>query len=395
MSIPKLLLPKSPEPWFAAWGLPHFSAQAVLTQDPSLRHRAFAIIEQKAQSHKTPILSLSKAALAQGLEAGMPAFLALRRQPSLLLFSRDLGIEANLRETLSTLLLSFTPVFFLQSNGSALLDMTGTPSTRQATPDLWAQRLLSQAMALGLETIYLGIAASQVVAKVLVRLVTPNGFQICPPGMEHALLSPLSPQLLPGLSPHARNLLRKYGLNQIERIRKLERKELDLRFGQEAEKLYCLVRGLDLESIVPRPLSLHAETVLIEDLNDEEKLRGQIRLTADQLGYTLREQNRLAASITLLLNYSDGHKVRKSLKLQPPTSAFLKLATAAEKLWYEIHQRRVALRRIRLDVTMPTLDTGQTDLFDSLFVHKQEALAQALDKIRRKRGFTDVRNALG
>jgi DNA polymerase-4 len=381
---------KSLDPLFAAVEIPHFLAQTLSVWNPELRGRSFAVIEQNAESHKTPLLAVSETAAKFGLTPGIPIFIAKRRWPDVQILMRDLPGEATLRKTMSTHLLGYTPLFTIRESGGAVLDMTGTPVTRKATPEIWAYHLQKTLRDLGLEAVSIGIASSQIVAQVLARLNKPHGIQVCPMGNETSLLDPLLPELLPGLSSHTRELLRKYGLASISNIRRLDKEEILLRFGSEGEKLYSLVRGWDFETISSGGKAIVAESLLSQDLNDQETLRSQVRLTADKLGHALRLKDCKAARVTLVLTYSDKRSVRRTTPLHPPTSAFPRLAEKATHLFEEIYQRRVALRRIQLQVTLPRTDTGQLDLFDEVWVRKQHALEAAIDRIRCKRNFQAV-----
>ena len=381
---------KSPDPLFAAVEIPHFLAQTLSVWNPILRGKPFAVIEQNAESHKTPLLAVSETARKFGVIPGVPVFITKRRWPHVQILMRDLPGEMRLRKTMHTHLLGYTPVFTIRDSGGALLDMTGTPATRKATPEVWAGHLQKTLRDLGLEAVSVGVASSQIVARALARLNEPHGIQVCPMGDETFLLDPLSPNLLPGLSSHGRELLRKYGLVSISSIRRLDKEEITLRFGSEGEKLYSLVRGWDFEATSSGGKSIMAESLLSQDLNDQEALRNQVRLTADKLGYELRLKDCKAAKVTLVLTYSDKRSARRTIALNPPTSAFPELAEKAMHLFEEIYQRRVALRRIQLQVTVPRVDTGQLDLFDEVWIRKQRALEAAIDRIRRKRTFQAV-----
>ena len=383
---------KSLEPLFAAVDVPHFMAQTLSAINPVLKGKPFAVIDQKAESHKTPILAISRAAREMGLMPGTPVFIAQRRWKQLQFLPRDLKGETQVRKAMEAIYLNHTPTFSLRGRGGAVLDMTGTPDTRVMKPIQWGLSLQRKLLAIGLEAVSIGIASSQSVARVLARRIQPDGIQVCPIGEETALLDPLPPNLLPDISPYCRDLLKKYGLASIGSVRRLEREELILRFGNEGEKLFTLARGMDLEAVTSKGRILSAETVLSEDLNDHEALRNKVRFTADKLGYELRNAGFKAGKVTLVLTYSDKRNVRKTAQLDPPTGAFLELAEKSDALFQDLYQRRVALRRIQLQVAVPLTETGQTNLFDTDANRKQDSLAMALDKIRTKRSFNAVVN---
>ena len=384
--------PKSPEPTFAAVDVPHFQAQSLAAGNPVLRGKPFAVIDQNSESHKTLILSLSRAARQMGMTSGTPVFVARRRWPRVQLVMRDTSSETRLNTAMHGLFQTYTPDISAHGNGGIILDMTGTPATRKFSPETWGKALQKKLLEIGLEAVSIGIASSQTVARVLARRIQPDGVVACDTGSETDFLDPLSPELLPGLSPHCRELLRKYGLASIGGVRKLEKEELMLRFGNEGEKLYTLARGLDFETVESKGGAVIVETVLSQDLNDQEALRNQVRLTADKLGHTLRRDKLKAGKVTMVLTYSDKRSVRRTESLKPPTAAFIPLTDKALFLFGELYQRRVALKRIQLKISTPVTDTGQIELFDTDSIRKQDSLAMALDKIRMKRSFNAVLN---
>jgi DNA polymerase-4 len=369
-----------------------------------LRGTVFVVVDQSVESHKTPVLDVSAAAEALGVHPGLPVFLLRRRSwggAHVTVVPRDIAAEAALRERMRALWTRCTPEFTVRDNGGAMLDMAGTPAARKHVPEKWAERLQSALLRLGLESVAVGVAASQVVARVLSRDLsrrsagskrsgTSGTVIVCPAGEEARAVDPLPPSLLPGLSPAARDRLRKYGLATIGAVRRLGKEELTLRFGTEGEKLYALARGMDLEPVASRRKPIAAETVLPHDVNDEEALRNQVRLTVDKLGHALRLAGAKTSRFTLVLAYSDGRSARRTVKVNPPTAAFLPLAERALPLFFVLYQRRVALRRIRLLVTAPAVETGQRELFEAAGAGKLEALEAAIDRIRNKRKFWDV-----
>jgi DNA polymerase-4 len=385
---PAFLSSAPPDPLFAAIRVPGFIAQAVAAARPDLRGRAFVVAEQDAQSSKTLVREASESARAEGITPGLPVFWVQRKWPRVLILPRDAAAEHELRSRLQILWDRLTPVFESDDHGAALLDLTGTPWSRKVLHDeaglaLLGKRLEQAACARGPESVSVGIAPSQVVAKVLART---GGVGVCVIGEE----TPLPPGFLPDLSPKARERLRKYGLERVAMVRALGKEELTLRFGPEGERLYTLARGLDLKPVAGRREPVGVETMLPRDLNDQEALRNQVRLTADKLAHALRREETRAARFSMVLTYSDRRETRRTVRLQPPTAAFPPLADKAVEAFFDMYQRRVALRRIRMVVTAPAHETRQGDLFEDHGKSARTALESAIDKIRRKRGFADV-----
>jgi len=387
-------LPSStpPDPLFAAVRIPGFIAQALAASRPEVRGHAFVVAEQHAESSKTVVRDASDAARAQGVHAGIPVFWVRRKWPRVLILPRDPGAEEALKARLRLLWETLTPVFETDAHGSAMLDLTGTPWSRKVIHDetglaMLGERLRAVALKHGPERVSLGIGPSQVVAKVLTRT---GGIGVCSRGSETRVLDPLDPGLLPDLSPKARERLAKYGLERIAMVRRLGKEELTLRFGAEGERLYTLARGLDFKPVAGRRDPVVVETMLPRDLNDQEELRNQVRLTADKLAHALRREGLRTARFTMVLTYADRRETRRTVRLPSLTAAFLPLAEKAAEAFFEMYQRRVALRRIRMQAVSPAVETRQRDLFETDGEESRNSLETAIDRIRRKRTFGAV-----
>jgi nucleotidyltransferase/DNA polymerase involved in DNA repair len=172
----------------------------------------------------------------------------------------------------------------------------------------------------------------------------------------------------------------------VEQIRGLGRQALETRFGAEGNKLYTLACGLDLEEVKAVRQAVFAETVLEEDINDDDALSRKVRLTADKLVFQLRKRGLQADKMTVAIRYTDGKAVRKTVSV-PRTDVFRILADRALETFQALYQRRVAIRSIALTVPAPKSDIGQQNLFDSMGDRRQKALGDALAKIRSRSGF--------
>ncbi len=387
-----------PPPLFLALEAPDFPAQAIAAWDDRLRGRAFAVVDQDPDSHKTFIIACSPAAREMNVRAGMPLAAARRRLPGLEAVLRNPAWEAALGDELRALCRTYTPEAEVRGS-RALLDMTGTPAARALQPKALARKLRRDALyASGLVELSAGAASTRLMAQVMARLAAARGeaAAACPAGEEADMLSPLPPACLPGLSPQCRERIRRYSLASVGQIRGLGRQALAIRFGGEGEKLYTLACGLDLEAVraerheVAAGTAVAAETVLDEDINDDDALARKVRLTVDKLVFQLRSQGLQADRLMLAIRYADGKAVRKTLPVRPRTDAFRILADKAQELFRALYQRRVALRAISLCAPSPKPDTGQVDLFASQVDRRQAALGDALAKIRGRSGFAAI-----
>ncbi len=382
-------MPILPLPLFLTLEAPDFAAQAIAAWDERYRGKPFVVVDQDPENHKTFVLSCSFEAARLGARAGMPFIAVRRRFRQVTSVFRNPAWEAALGEELRALCVRYTPEADVRG-GRAVLDMTGTPGARALQPRALAAKLRRDAIfSTGLRDASVGAASTRLMAKVMAHLAVEGGEAVdwCPPGAEAETLGPLPPSCLPGLSPQCRERIRRYALESVGQIRCLGRAAMAARFGGEGEKLYTLACGMDLEAIRIVDRGIQAETVLEEDINDDDELGRKVRLTADKLVFQLRRAGVQADKLVMAIRYADGKAARRTVAVRPRTDEFRILADKAQGIFQQLYQRRVALRSIALAVPAPKQDTGQTDLFASQGDRRQKALGDALAKIRNRSGF--------
>ncbi len=208
------------------------------------------------------------------------------------------------------------------------------------------------------------------------------------------MLASVETDRLPGLSMVCREKLGKYGIRQVGQIQGLERGALTKRFGsREGERLYSLVRGLDVAHSRPRNRELSGESVLDRDINDQFLLEQQARLATDRLCDWLRREGCVARRLTFQLRYTDNRTAQRSVVLPAATDDFRVLSEAAVGLFREAYQRRVAIKSMHVVASRPSRDSGQLDLFGGEKEHRRRSLGTAITDIRTRMGFDAVLSA--
>jgi DNA polymerase-4 len=383
----------APVPVFAVLVFDAFSAQVLAARRPDLRGRPFAVVRQTRNGHKAAIFSCSPEAAALGIRPGLPVPALERKFPRIPVVPRDERLEAQARGDLEALCETFTPDAAVRSDGTALLDLTGTPLMRECSLRDAGARLREAARAgLGFARAAAGLAGTPLAAQVLARLARPDGLRFCAPGAEREALAALPAGLLPGLSPAARERIAKYALTSIGQLLALGRETLLGHFGKEGERLYALAAGHDLSAVRRAPERIEAEIVLERDANDADALDRLARLAADRLAFRLRREGCAAGRFSLEIRYADHKSARRAFACPRAVREFDRLAAAVRETLRGLYTRRVALRSIRLAALRPGRDEGQLDLFRLPGEERQIALAGALDRIRIRHSFGAVLN---
>ena len=389
-----------PEPLFAAVAADQFAAQAVAAVRRELLGRAFVVVRQNQESHRASVFARSPAARDLGIAPGEPVFVLRRRLGRrALVVERDEEAEQRVLERLLAALAAWTPDYRLDELARGTLALSGTPAQRALDRGALDRAGLGERLArhlrrrTGLQEISAAVSRSRLLAGLLAERARPDGVEVCAPDREAELLANLELDELP-LPAGVRETARRYGLHQAAQVLALERPALHRRFGGAAgEQLYGLVRGIDGAPGRRGSRAVDAETTLERDVNDEFTLVQAVRLTADKLVDRLRRAGYVASRLTLRLRYTDNRTAQRSRVLPAASDDFAAVAAAAVSLFTGLHQRRAAIRSIRISAIRPGRDSGQLDLFEEEAERRQRRLGRAITEIRQRMGFGAVVSA--
>ncbi|MCY3735697.1 MAG: hypothetical protein OXG13_04810 [Gemmatimonadaceae bacterium] len=385
-----------PQPLWLSVEVGQFSAQALERARPGLRGSAFVVLRQSRDSHRAAVQAVSARARDLGVEPGTLLF-AMRRahRGRVAVVDRDESAEATAAETVTAVLERWTPSFRVRRGWarlSAILDLGGTPAARAGGWRAAGAELQGQlAGASGLGEIAVGVSTARLVARVLGREALPGGVVLCAPGDEDRVLARTELADLPGLGSVCRERAARYGIHTVGQVLPLDRRALRRRFGRRTgERLYGVVRGLEVEARPGAPGVVEAETVLREDANDDSLLRAAVALTVDRACHELRLRGLAAKALILRIAYTDDRRAQKTTRLPAATDEFPVLCAAAEELFRQIHVRRAAVRTIAAVPSRTSPASGQQDLFDGEAGRRRRCLGAAITDIRSRMGFGAV-----
>ncbi len=371
----------------------HFSAQALSAYDPTLRDHPFVVVQQSVDSHKCAVFACSSHAQALGIRRGQPVQQILKRHRNVEVVPRNDDIEQTAKEELAWIIESLTPEYDVNDFGRCQLNLTGTPIIHRESFDTIADRLRRNVTrTIGLADVAVGVASTRAIANMLAKLARPGNVRICEPGEETDVLASLNASLLPGLSPAVRDRIRQYGVKHVGQIQRLGKDALVVRLGGEGERLYSLAIGLDTgrNRRIEKRRTVEVEVTLDRDVNDERQLIQHVRYAADKVCHALHMENAQTQHLTFVLTYTGNRTTQKTARWPHPTIDLTTVTTSAIRLFRDLYQRRVAIKTIRLAVNRPRTDTGQFDLFESVWEKKQRDVSKAVTDVRMKLGFDAV-----
>lgn len=273
-------------------------------------------------------------------------------------------------------------------DGHVFIDTTGTSRLFGPSVDV-AWRIYRRIKKnLGFVPVW-SVSPNKLVAKVATRLVKPAGEYIVGDGEEAAFLAPLPVYLLPGIEKDDLFRFRELNLGFVHQVTGLTRDQLAVVFGRRNGFVYDAVRGVDHSPVLAagqKPPAIVADHAFDTDTNDVETVERAVYQLVGKTGTELRHQQRAARKLIVVLDYSDGVRRIRQMKVNPPSANDMPLFETARQVFYLAWTRRVRLRHIRMICPEPVFPPAQMDLFPDPVRQKQDKLISAMDRIRERFG---------
>lgn len=279
-----------------------------------------------------------------------------------------------------------------EADGHVFIDVTGTSRLLGPAADAARRMYRDIKKSVGFSPAW-SIASSKLVAKVATRLAKPAGEYIVRRGEEPAFLSPLPLFLLPGVERDDLEKFRELNVRFVYQAAGLGPDPLAVVFGKRAGFLFDLVRGIDASPVAPatrKPERICAEHAFGDDTNDRQTIEAALYRLVETTGAGLRKQGRAAGILAIFLDYSDGVRQIRRMKVNPPSSNDFFLFQTARALLDLARTRRVRVRHLRLACEKPVFPPAQKDLFADPARQKQDRLMEAIDRIRDRFGWNGI-----
>ena len=362
--------------------------------DRQLKKRSVIIAPEGAA--RATVYDMSEEAYQAGVRKGM----ALRRARRLCRDARILPPHtARYEQAMAALLrqaLPFSPLIEPgEDDGHLFVDVSGTSRLFGPPVDVaWRLRRESQKI-LGLDPIW-SLAANKLVAKVASRLVKPLGEYIVAPGDEASFLSPLPVWLIPGIERQDLARLREFNLTTVRQVTALKKAHLQTGFGRRADFLADALRGIDTTPVLPvgqQPPRVMLNHAFGTDTNKPAAVESALYRLVEQAGRWLRQQGRTTRRVHITVDYSDGRRCTRQIRVKPATANDLVLFPFVRRALNLAWHRRVRIRHLRLCCDRLVFPPAQMPLFEEerQTSARQENIIAAMDKIRDRFGAQAVR----
>lgn len=361
-----------------------FFASAEQGFHPQLRGRP--VIVGGKENQRGVVHTASYEARALGVRTGMPLFKAKALCPQAVFLKGNYEHYRAVSAVFQEVYLNFTPLVEFTSLDDAYLDMSGAmhlyPSAR------WiAQAIKEEVFRRTGVTLSVGIGSSKIIARIASDLQKPAGVVEVPAGQEKQFLGPLPVELLPGVGRMAKERLQDLRIFKVGQLATLPRLVLEQLFGKNGVKIWHYANGEDTRTVAPKilPKQISRETSFEEDTADMHIVRGTLQYLSERIAKKLRAENLLGRTVSVKIGYSDFKRHARSSSLEQPTADSKTLFNAVERIFEELHLRRIRIRHVGVAVTNIEWQNYQGNLFGA--TQTREALNSAVDEIRERFGF--------
>ena len=365
--------------------------QAEQIIDPSLKNRPVAILSSHGLNGT--IISLSPEAEEEGLLKGMKLSTIRKINHGVRLLPYNKSLYTKINQYIYKIVSSFTPVVEPHNMGEFFLDMNGMRYLKgdvQNNAFSILKSIKQKSNILG----QVGISQNKLVSQTITSVVLDKIHEV-KNGYEAQFLSNLNPTVLPILSEEKVNRIIQFLLiKKIENIQSmmLYKNEFKILFGIHSNQLEKESQGKDYCPVRPiqKKESILRQTILPEDTNNNDILKGLVKDLAEQIAFQLRKKWRIANKCKVEIHYSDGYLSKRIGKITNLDD--FSVFQDCYILFQQANKRRNRIRAILIQVSHFSMYNQQVTMFETRS-DKAIILSKVLESIRIKYGFNSIQTA--
>ena len=328
-----------------------------------------------------------------GCHSAMPMASAIRRCPQAVIVRPRMARYTEVSKQVFDVFEQFTPLVESLSIDEAFLDITGSLRLL-GPPEAIATKLKQEIHERTGLTASVGVASNKFLAKLASDRRKPDGVVVVSQDRISDFLEPLPISRMWGIGKATLPRLKRIAIRTFGDALRLSNMEWQKLFGQQGERFWQLIRGIDDRPVVSdrTAKSISHEVTFPIDIPDYDHLRAVLLDQTDHVAHRLRRYGLTARTVTLKIRSADFTTITRSATVQDPTDetdVLWQLASNLFATWERHHPPPVRL--IGVGVSQFS-DCGNRQL--GLFGdpnHDSKALDQAMDTIRDRFGDRAIR----
>ncbi len=343
-------------------------------------------------SDRGVVSSCSYEARRYGIHSAMPMRMAKQLCKDATFIRGDMEAYSKYSDIVTSIIAERAPLYEKASIDEHYLDLTGMDRFFGCMK--WSHELRQRIIEESGLPISFGLSVNKTISKIATGEAKPNGeLQINAPAVQ-PFLNPLSIRKIPGLGQKSYNLLRSMGVEKIETLKDIPPFMMQKVLGKNGITLWRKANGKDNTPVIQyfERKSISTERTFDRDTADMRYLEELIVHMVEKLAFDLRKQQKLTASITIKIKYSnfDTHTMQKRI---PYTSFDHVLIDIGKELLNRLYTRRMMIRLIGVKLSHLITGAQQLNLFED--TPEQVNLYLAMDRVRKRFGSHAIRRAAG
>jgi DNA polymerase-4 len=295
---------------------------------------------------------------------------------------------------LSVRISRYTPLWEPFRPGHIYLDVTGTErlwGRAKDTAGRVRREIQDQLRLSGT----VGVAGNKMVSSIASKIIPSADVLDVDHGQESSFMGPLKVGVLPGIG-HVRKrmLLEELNITLVREVAAMDMEGLRLVFGRQSALIHQRALGIDPTPVYPPAMkpTINEEITFDGDENDDRVLLGGLYRLVEKCSHRLRERALVPRSAGLMIRYADQEEAVRRVRFPFESFWDMDLYSPLERIFFEICQRRVRVRFMRVWFQDLAPMPAQFSLFPKMSSEEEkEVLAtRALDHIREKYGDTAI-----
>ena len=339
------------------------------------------------------ILAKSPLAKSMGVVTGETVYQAMKKCPSLRLYSADFKAYRKHSDALYNLLLEYTDKIERFSVDECFMDMTEF---------LMGDTLLYKAQEINRRvknelgfTVNIGLSTNKLLAKMASDFSKPNKIHTLYPSEIKTKMWPLEVSELFMIGKKTVPKLNKMGIYKIGDLACYDKNILIRRLGKFGKMAWEYANGIDESEVVytqEKAKSIGNSITLPVDVISIEKLESVLLALVEQVTYRLRKENMLAGSASVQLRTKDFKDFSHQAKLEFLTDNTSDIYIKAKAILEEMYVNGMPIRLIGFRVDKLKESEEQISFFDTTQKEKNK-LDETIDSIKNKYGYTSIKRA--
>ncbi len=353
-------------------------------KDPSLIGKPVII---GGTADRGVVASCSYEARKFGVHSAMPSRMAKLLCPHAIFVRGNMDEYSKASLEITDILKERVPLIEKASIDEHYIDMTGMDRFHGVMK--YAHELRATVIKETGLPISFGLSVNKTVSKMATNECKPNGeLNIEQPSVV-PFLNPLSIKKIPGLGEKTFIKLSDMGIRKIINLSQVHPDMMVSVLGKNGLVLLNKAKGIDHSPVIPytEQKSIGTQSTFKADTIDVESINQMLTAMVMDLGFELREKQKLTACVTVTIRYSNFETVTKQAMI-PYTSLDKVLLLKVKELFKSVYSKRMLLRLVGVRFSHLVSGFEQMDMYSS----SQEAysLCQAMDKIRRRFGHDSI-----